>query len=232
LDPDDIDHNCLKLIIFTFKDFYWHHLICCIIEHFGYTYKCILAHSQAIIRSIFIPSELYPITNYIRDANEGVPPSCTLYTKIQVHIITPTTLFCSCNTTLEIISSLYQSAIASVKVGDQTSGFVVIRVDGEEVSILFPLGSDGIAVVTTIRLSLRFQLNKDSLHIDEEVYDSVSHTIGQLLVCNGDGKHWLLGPWRFRLYGLSESVMAATTILATPLSSPSCTIQTSLNSRV
>jgi hypothetical protein len=79
-------------------------------------------------------------------------------------------------------------------------------------------------------------LNMDSLYIDEEGYDSVtgelSHTIGQLPMCNGDGKHWLLGPGRFRLYGLSESVMAATTILATPLSSPSCTIQTTLNSRV
>jgi hypothetical protein len=76
----------------------------------------------------------------------------------------------------------------------------------------------------------------DSLHIDEEVYDSVtgelSHTIGQLPMCNGDGKHCLLGPGRFRLYGLSEFVMAATTVLATPLSSPSCTIQTSLNSRI
>jgi hypothetical protein len=126
--------------------------------------------------------------------------------------------------------------MAFAKVGDQTSGFAVIRADGEGVLISFPLGSDGIAVVTAIRLSLRFQLNKDSLHIDEEVYDSVtrelSHTIGQLPVCNGDGKYWLLGPGRVRLYGLNEYVMAATTILATPLSLPSCTIQTFLNSRV
>jgi hypothetical protein len=126
--------------------------------------------------------------------------------------------------------------MASVKVGDQTSGFAVIRADGEGVPISFPLGSDGITVVTAICLSLRLQLNKDSLYIDKEVYDSVngelSHTIGQLPVCNGDGKHWLLGPGRFRLYGLSESVMAATTILATPLSLPSCTIQTPLTSRM
>jgi hypothetical protein len=126
--------------------------------------------------------------------------------------------------------------MASVKVGDQTSGFAVIQADGEGVPISFPFGSDGIAIVTAIRLSLRFQLNKDSLHIDEEVYDSVngelSHTIGQLPVCNGDGKHWLLGPGRFRFYGLSNSIMVATTILATPLSSPNYTIQTPLNSRV
>jgi hypothetical protein len=91
-----MDHDCLKLILFTFEDFCWHHLICYIIEHSDYTYKCILAHNQAITRSIFIPSKLYPDTDYIRNANEGVPPSCILYTKIQVHIITPTTLFHSC----------------------------------------------------------------------------------------------------------------------------------------
>ena len=42
----------------------------------------------------------------------------------------------------------------------------------------------------------------------------------------------MLGPGRFRLYGLSEYVMAATTILAIPLSLPNCTIQTSLTSRL
>jgi hypothetical protein len=96
--------------------------------------------------------------------------------------------------------------MASVNLANHVSRFVVIRADGEGVPISFPLGSDGIAVVTAIRLSLRFQLNVDSLHIDEEAYDSgsgeLSHTIGQLPVCNGDGKHWLLGLGRFRLYGL------------------------------
>jgi hypothetical protein len=53
-----------------------------------------------------------------------------------------------------------------------------------------------VAVITTIRLGLQFQLNIDSLHINEEVFDLVtrdlSHTIGQLPMsnhCNGDGKH-------------------------------------------
>ena len=79
---------------------------------------------------------------------------------------------------------------------------------------MFLLGSDGIAIVTTIRLGLWFQLNIDSLHIDEEVFDSLIgnlfHTFGQLLVCSRNGKHWLLGPGKFRLYGLSEFVMVAT----------------------
>jgi hypothetical protein len=93
-----------------------------------------------------------------------------------------------------------------------------------------------LASISTVRLGLWFQLNIASLHIDEEVVDSISgnviHTISQILVYNGDGKNWLLRPGRFRLYGLSESTMAASTKLATPLRSSSCTNHTPLFSRM
>ena len=79
-------------------------------------------------------------------------------------------------------------------------------------------------------------MNIASLHIDKEVFDSISndgiHTIGQIHVCNGDGKHWLLRPGRFKVYGLNESTMVASTKLATPLRSLSCTNHTCLSSRV
>ena len=42
----------------------------------------------------------------------------------------------------------------SVNLADHVSRFVVIREYGEGVPISFPLGSDGIAVITAIRLSL------------------------------------------------------------------------------
>jgi hypothetical protein len=75
-----------------------------------------------------------------------------------------------------------------------------------------------------------------SIHIDEEVFDpvssDVSHTIGQIPMYNGDGKHWLLRPGKFRMYGLSESTMAAYIELATLLWSPSCTNHTLLSSSV
>jgi hypothetical protein len=93
-----------------------------------------------------------------------------------------------------------------------------------------------LASVSTIRSGLRFQLNIASLHIDEKVidlvFDNITHTIGQIPMYNGDGKHWLLRPGRFRLYSLSESTMAASIDLTTPLQSPSCTNHTSLPSRV
>jgi hypothetical protein len=93
-----------------------------------------------------------------------------------------------------------------------------------------------LALVLAVRLGLWFQLNIASLHIDEEVFYSVfgdvSHTIGQILVCNGDGKHWLLRLGRFKLYGLSESTMAASIELAPFLRSPSFTNRTPESSRV
>jgi hypothetical protein len=126
--------------------------------------------------------------------------------------------------------------MASGNIAPFCTRFSTIRADGESVPILFALGSDGLANVSAIRLGLWFQLNIASLHIDKEVFDSVSrdvtHTIGQILVCNRDGKHWLLRPGWFIVYGLSESTMAASTELAMPLRSPSNLNHTPLSSRV
>src|SRR5450759_1161602 len=117
-----------------------------------------------------------------------------------------------------------------------TEKSATVRADGDGVPISFPLGNDGLALVLAVRLGLWFQLNIASLHIDEEVFDlasgAVTHTIGQIPECNGDGKHWLLRPGRFRLYGLSESTMAASTELAPTLQSPTCTNCTPVSSRV
>jgi hypothetical protein len=114
--------------------------------------------------------------------------------------------------------------------------FATIRADGDGVPISFPVGTDGLASISAVRFGLRFQLNIASLYIDEEVFDSVfgnvTHTIGQIPMCNGDGKHWLLRPGRFRLYGLSESIMAASTELAPSLRSPSFINRTPESSRV
>jgi hypothetical protein len=126
--------------------------------------------------------------------------------------------------------------MASVNIGPFCTSFATIWADGDGVPISFLLGSDGLALVSTIYLGLWFQLNIAFLHIDEEVFDSISgdvtHTIGQIPMCNGDGKHWLLRPGRFRLYGLNESTMVASAELATPLWFPSCTNHTPLSSRV
>ena len=139
-------------------------------------------------------------------------------------------------TKLKTILSLNQYKMASEIIDPFSTSFATIRADGESVPISFPLGSDGSALVSAIHLGLWFQLNIASLQIDKEVFDQVSgdvtHTIGQIPMCNRDGKHWLLRPGKFRLYGLSESNMAASIELATPLRSSSCTNHTLLSSKV
>jgi hypothetical protein len=83
---------------------------------------------------------------------------------------------------LNIISSLYQNAMAFVNLADYHARFAIIRAHNEGVPISFPLGSDRVAVITTIFLGLWFQLDIAFLHIDEEVFDSATrnffHTIG------------------------------------------------------
>jgi hypothetical protein len=60
--------------------------------------------------------------------------------------------------------------------------FAVINSEVGRVPMSFPLGTDGVALVTSLRLSLRFHLSEDFMFIDEEVYDAQSgdliHTIG------------------------------------------------------
>jgi hypothetical protein len=87
-------------------------------------------------------------------------------------------------TMLKTIFSLSQCKMAYVNIAHFCTSFATIQANGESAPISFPVGSDGLANVSTIRLGLRFQLNIASLHIDEEVFDSISgdlsHTIGQI----------------------------------------------------
>jgi hypothetical protein len=119
---------------------------------------------------------------------------------------------------------------------DTHSRFVVIYCEVGGVPISFPLGNDGVAHVTSLRLSLRFQMSEDFMFIDEEVYDAQSgdliHTIGQSPVCDGASKQWLLNVGRYRVYGVSDSVMAATTELVTPHLSSTSTVQLTHATRV
>jgi hypothetical protein len=77
--------------------------------------------------------------------------------------------------------------------GDAHSSFAEICVDGDGVPILYPLGNDSHALVTSLRLSLRFWISEEFMYIDEEVFDAHSRdlikTIGQSPVCDGVSKH-------------------------------------------
>jgi hypothetical protein len=119
---------------------------------------------------------------------------------------------------------------------DTHSRFAVIYCEVGGVPISFPLGIDGVVHVTSLRLSLRFQMSKDFMFIDEEVYDVQSrdliHIIGQSPAFDGASKQWLLNVGRYRVYGVSDSVMAATTELVTPHRSSTGTVQLTHATRV
>jgi hypothetical protein len=113
--------------------------------------------------------------------------------------------------------------------GNSHSRYAIIYADGDGVLVSFPLGNDGLACVTSLRLSLRFRFSEDFMFVDEEVYDALSgcliNTIEQPPVCDGDSKHWLLKHGKYRVYGVSDSVMAASTELVTPHCSSTGTVQ-------
>jgi hypothetical protein len=110
--------------------------------------------------------------------------------------------------------------MATLNDDNSHSRFVVICADDDGVLVSFPLGNDRLACVTSLRLSLRFQLSENFMFVDEKVYDALPrdliNTIEQPPVCDEDSKHWLLKHGKYRVYGVSNSVMAASTELVIP----------------
>jgi hypothetical protein len=119
--------------------------------------------------------------------------------------------------------------MAPLNDGNSHSRFVVISTNGDGVPVSFPLGNDELACVTSLRLSLRFRLSEDFMFLDEEVYDALSgdliNTIEQPPVCGKESKRWLLKHGKYRVYGVSDSVMATSIELVTPHRSSRGTIQ-------
>ena len=84
---------------------------------------------------------------------------------------------------------------------DTNPRFVVFYSNTSGVPISFPLGSEGVAHVTSLRLSLRFQMSEEIMFIDKEVHDALFGdligTISQSPVCDGASKKWLLNAGRY-----------------------------------
>ena len=119
---------------------------------------------------------------------------------------------------------------------DRNPGLSVVYSHSEGVLISFPLGPEGVAHVTSLRLSLKFQMSEDIIFIDEEVYDAQSgnliYTIGQFPAYDGASKQWLLNAGTYRVYGESDSVMAASMEIVTPHRSSTGTVQLTPATRV
>ena len=114
-----------------------------------------------------------------------------------------------------------------------TAALAVLRAHGMGIPLTFRVDENGHASVSSQRLSLRFIFLEDTISIEEEVFDDLTfeltHTIGQLSIRDeNDCKMWRLAPGRYRVYGLTDSQMAASTEILTPSRSSTCTMHTPL----
>src|SRR5579875_4023325 len=119
---------------------------------------------------------------------------------------------------------------------DASAKMAIIFSSSDPVPISFPLDSDGVAHVSSLRLSLRFQISQENMFLDEEVYDAVSgaviDTISRSPVSDGSFKQWLLHAGRYRVYGVKTSVMPASTEVVTPHPSSTSSAQVTPVTRV
>jgi hypothetical protein len=112
-------------------------------------------------------------------------------------------------------------------------GLAVLYADGVKVPLTFRMQEDGLAYVTSQRLSLRFGFREDTIIIDEDIFDvvtsEITHTLGRVSQRDENNNlFWSLHPGSYRVYGLTDSQMAASTEILTPRESSICTIQTPL----
>ena len=119
--------------------------------------------------------------------------------------------------------------MASTSVMPSLSEMAEIRSNGMGVSILFPVGEDGLVTITALAISIRFGLQDTSLWVKHEVYDphtsALSYTMPEVSKHSDDGSIIrTLKPGRYRVYGLTTSQMSIPTQLVIPRQSSTCTM--------
>jgi hypothetical protein len=122
--------------------------------------------------------------------------------------------------------------MASAQTASQLE-MAVLRANGLGIPLTFRMDGEGKATVTSLSLSLRFSFQQKTINVEEEVFDKVTseltHTIAMLSNTDeSSGRFWKLGPGRYRVYGLTDSHISASTEILTPRRSSTCTIQTPL----
>jgi hypothetical protein len=93
-----------------------------------------------------------------------------------------------------------------------------IRAHGSFVPFILPLQDDGHVSVSEDLLGLRFNLQIGSMYLEQEMYSPDGEVYETILVQKNRtevGFMWILGPGSFRVIGLSESQMQASTVILT-----------------
>ena len=110
-----------------------------------------------------------------------------------------------------------------------------IRAEHHSIPLRVPLGDDNLASVSAAFLAMRFGFHLDSIHVEEEVFDDagdLSHTVFQMSFHINNGRVWFLLPGTYKAMGVTESDMAASTVLLTPGGSTTSTAQVPLPATV
>lgn len=115
--------------------------------------------------------------------------------------------------------------MASTSTERPTPSVVEILSLGASLPLCIPSDPQGVARVSVQLLSIRFGFDASCLWLERDVVDPVTFDVQYSMVVEPspvlvNGNHvWDLTTGKYRLYGLTVSVMAASTVLLTPRSS-------------
>lgn len=103
--------------------------------------------------------------------------------------------------------------------------------------ICIAMGVDGVAEITPSWLGIRFGYNASSLWLENKVLDPVTRkvqysVVAEPITLENNATMWKLQPGQYHLFGLTESVINASTVLLTPRSSSTISTVVSLFPRV
>ena len=148
-------------------------------------------------------------------------------------ILLPIHSFTSLATLLQMPTSLYIPRTLSVL--QESASFVdffvfrmaSFRTEGYGASFMVPLDDLGEVCVHEQLLSLRFAFRIGTIYVEKEIFDDsgqISETILQRKSTIAEGDVWNLTCGMYRVFGLTDAQLSASTLLVTPRNSTS-TIQ-------
>lgn len=104
--------------------------------------------------------------------------------------------------------------------GHQLSSLIMASIpsQGALVPFILPLQDDDYVVVTASLFSFIFHFHIGTMYVEQEMYSpngDVTRTILMQKTHSEDNSVWILGPWSFRVIGVSETNVLASTIILT-----------------
>ena len=123
--------------------------------------------------------------------------------------------------------------MASPPPSDLSFQTAILSAYGSSAPVSFPVNGEGIAVVSSKHLSMRFHFDESSLYVEKNIYDDSNESSPSLTVIQqpdvspDQSLVWKLGPGKYDVYGLPKSKSSGT-----PLLSSTSTMQAPLLSKV